>query len=109
MRKSNDLPIPQRQPQHRQGSRLLWQGYPAIPMRIPRNAKTKPSLERANQMNTTTRPKGLRPTEYNALLHAIWRLDREIRETTDTEDQKDWREQLERDRQALSDLFVRLS
>lgn len=55
-------------------------------------------------MNTA--PKGLSRTDYNALLHAIWYFDRQIKELSqqgiDTAT-------LERDRKALEDLFVRLA
>ena len=44
--------------------------------------------------------------EYNALLHAIWRLDRLIADHADYP--QTTIETLERDRKALSDLFVRL-
>jgi hypothetical protein len=60
-------------------------------------------------MNTTTAtPKGLTSNEYNALLHAIWRIDRTMKEhegsLTDTE-----KTVLERDRQALQGLFARIA
>jgi hypothetical protein len=55
---------------------------------------------------TTTAPRGLSRADYNALLHAIWRLDRELAELPSDSEQ---RPPLERDREALSALFVRLS
>jgi hypothetical protein len=54
-------------------------------------------------MNTTTKI-GLRPTEYNALLHAIWRIDQLIKNEILTDQQ---RATLQRDRDALQGLFVR--
>ena len=56
--------------------------------------------------NTITAPKGLRPAEYNALLHAIWRIDQILANPSQLPEK---RETLERDRQALHDLFVRLA
>lgn len=56
--------------------------------------------------NTTTSPKGLHPAEYNALLHAIWRIDQMLNSPSQLPEK---RETLERDRQALHDLFVRLA
>jgi hypothetical protein len=46
--------------------------------------------------------------EYNALLHAIWHLDRLIAENTNGE-KSEITDRLNRDRQALSDLFNRLT
>jgi hypothetical protein len=54
--------------------------------------------------NTTSTPSGFNQTEYNALIHAIWRLDRDIAEETDSEVMRI----LNRDRKALRELFVRL-
>jgi uncharacterized membrane protein YqjE len=56
-------------------------------------------------MNATTKI-GLSPTEYNALVHAIWRIDQLINNEILTDEQ---RERLQRDRRALQALFVRLS
>ena len=54
-------------------------------------------------METTT-PRGLAPNEYNALLHAIWRINRMIvsEDLTNREI-----EILRRDKDALSNLFER--
>ncbi len=53
-------------------------------------------------MNTA--PKGLSYKDYNALLHAIWYFDRQIKELSE---QGIDTSTLERDRQTLHDLFVR--
>lgn len=57
---------------------------------------------------TTTAPKGLTGDEYNALIHAIWRIDRIMKENegklTKLEETI-----LERDRQALQGLFARVA
>jgi hypothetical protein len=56
--------------------------------------------------NTTTTPrKGLTQNEYNALLHALWRIDKDLKidKLTETE-----RFVLERDRQSLQGLFMSL-
>jgi uncharacterized membrane protein YqjE len=55
-------------------------------------------------MNTTTKI-GLCQTEYNALIHAIWRIDQLVRDEILTDQQ---RATLQRDRDALQALFVRL-
>ena len=56
---------------------------------------------------TTIAPKGLTGDEYNALIHAIWQIDRTKKEhggkLTKLEETI-----LERDRQALEGLFARL-
>lgn len=57
-------------------------------------------------MTTATAPRGLTKKEYNALLHAIWWLDRQISECLAGEE--DWQAALERDREGLSELFKRL-
>jgi hypothetical protein len=58
-------------------------------------------------MNTTTAtPRGLTSNEYNALLHAIWRIDQILASPSQLPEK---RETLERDRQALHDLFVRIA
>jgi hypothetical protein len=57
-------------------------------------------------MNTSEKI-GLRPTEYNALIHAIWRIDRLIKSTDEILTAKE-KIVLERDRDALEALFVRL-
>jgi hypothetical protein len=58
-------------------------------------------------MNTTTAPRGLTSNEYNALLHAIWGIERTMEEhegrLTDTETAV-----LERDKKALQGLLVRI-
>jgi hypothetical protein len=56
------------------------------------------------KMNITNQI-GLRPAEYNALLHAIWRVDQLIKDEILTDQQ---RATLQRDRDALQALFVRL-
>jgi hypothetical protein len=56
-------------------------------------------------MNTTNQI-GLRPTEYNALIHAIWRIDQLTKELATSDPLY---EKLRRDRQALQDLFVRIA
>lgn len=56
-------------------------------------------------MNTTTAPKGLSKDEYNALIHAIWRIDQLTKELATSDPLY---EKLRRDRQALQDVFVRL-
>jgi hypothetical protein len=56
-------------------------------------------------MNTTTKI-GLRPTEYNALIHAIWRIDQLIDNEILTDEQ---RATLRRDREALQALFIRIA
>jgi hypothetical protein len=56
-------------------------------------------------MNATAKI-GLPPTEYNALVHAIWRIDQLINNEILTDEQ---RARLQRDRRALQALFVRLS
>jgi hypothetical protein len=69
--------------------------------------KTNQLTEKEQQMNTTaTTPKGLTGNEYNALLHAIWRIDQILASPSQLPEK---RETLERDRQALHDLFVRLA
>lgn len=50
--------------------------------------------------------RGFTKDEYNAIIHAIWRLDRLIRDHADNPNMN--LQTLERDRKALSDLFVRL-
>jgi hypothetical protein len=53
--------------------------------------------------------KGFTKDEYNAMLHAIWHFDRLVAECLDNDEQEEeYRTRLERDRKALSDLFVRL-
>jgi hypothetical protein len=54
---------------------------------------------------------GLNQTEYNALIHAIWRLDRVIREAQEfeTPTEPEVMRKLNRDRKALSDVFLRMS
>lgn len=52
-----------------------------------------------------TKAKGLTSLEYNALIDAIWRLDRSLNES----EEGDSKESLKRDRQGLSDLFIRIS
>jgi hypothetical protein len=59
-------------------------------------------------MNTTTTPKGLTGDEYNALIHAIWRIDRIIKENEGRLTPLE-KSILERDRQALQDLFARVA
>jgi hypothetical protein len=54
-------------------------------------------------MTSTTTAKGLSPKEYNALIHAIWRLDNLIAELP-----KGLCEKLELERETLSRLFQRL-
>jgi uncharacterized membrane protein YqjE len=56
---------------------------------------------------TTATATGLRPSEYNALIHAMWRIDSTLK-SPDYELTEKERATLERDRQALQDLFVRL-
>jgi hypothetical protein len=56
-------------------------------------------------MNTTNQI-GLRPAEYNALIHAIWRIDRLITDEILTDQQ---RATLQRDRDALQAIFVRIA
>jgi hypothetical protein len=58
-----------------------------------------------NTMTTATAT-GLRPSEYNALIHAMWRIDQLTKELA-TDDPH--HEKLRRDRQALLDLFNRLT
>jgi hypothetical protein len=58
-------------------------------------------------MNTTATATGLRPSEYNALIHAIWRIDSTLK-SPDNELTEKERIILNRDKQALQDLFVRL-
>jgi hypothetical protein len=57
--------------------------------------------------STTTTPKGLTGDEYNALIHAIWQIERTKKEhggrLTKLEETI-----LERDKQALEGLFARL-
>ena len=59
-----------------------------------------------NTMTTATAPKGLTKNEYNALIHAMWRIDQITKELA-TDDPH--HEKLRRDRQALLDLFNRLT
>jgi neutral trehalase len=54
--------------------------------------------------DTTTTAKGLSPKEYNALIHAIWRLDNLIAEFP-----KGLCQSLELERETLSNLFQRIS
>ena len=77
-------------------------------MRIPRNLEPKHNPERNKEMINATKPKGLTKNEYNAMLHAIWHLDRLISELGSDGDSENL-EILERDRQALSDLFGRIA
>jgi hypothetical protein len=58
-------------------------------------------------MNTTT-PKGLSKDEYNALIHAIWRIDNLLKVADEILTEKE-RITLTRDKEALHDLFVRLA
>ena len=60
-----------------------------------------------NTMTTATAT-GLRPSEYNALIHAIWRIDSTLKTADEILTEKE-RMTLNRDRQALQDLFVRLT
>mgnify|MGYP003643016825 FL=1 len=62
-------------------------------------------------MNTTTTPKGLNQAEYNALMHAIWRLDRVIKEAQEQETPPlpSVMQKLSKERDALSTLFVRIT
>ena len=62
---------------------------------------------RGIQMSNTTAPKGLSSVTYNALLHAIWKLDDQIRQEKAVPDSRVL-PRLQRDRDALHDLFVRL-
>jgi hypothetical protein len=55
---------------------------------------------------TTATATGLRPSEYNALIHAIWRIDQLTKELAPDDPHH---EKLRRDRQALLDLFNRLT
>lgn len=61
-------------------------------------------------METTT-PKGLRQDEYNALLHAIWRLKRVIKDAEEfhVPTSPETMRKLSRDLQALENLFVRIA
>ena len=47
--------------------------------------------------------------EYNAMLHAIWRLDNLIKSSLNIPDEEDYVAKLQRDRDALSNLFNRLT
>lgn len=58
-------------------------------------------------MPNTTNPKGLNQREYNALMHAIWRADRDLKEMTNIYYEP--RIKLEAERKVLSDLFNRLT
>jgi len=62
---------------------------------------------RGIQMSNTTAPRGLSSVTYNALLHAIWKLDDQIRQEKAVPDSRVL-SRLQRDRDALHDLFVRL-
>jgi hypothetical protein len=55
----------------------------------------------------TTTNNGLSKDEYNALIHAIWRLDRLIADHNQNPNMN--LQKLERDRKALSNLFVRIN
>jgi hypothetical protein len=54
---------------------------------------------------TITKARGISKNEYNALIHAIWRLDVAISEETEPEVLKI----LSRDRAAITDIFIRIS
>lgn len=57
---------------------------------------------------TTATATGLRPSEYNALIHAIWAIDSKLKVADEILTEPE-RIVLKRDRQALQDLFVRLT
>jgi hypothetical protein len=57
-------------------------------------------------MTTATAPKGLAKNEYNALIHAIWRIDQMLDDPNQLPERRDT---LRRDREALKDLFVRFA
>ncbi len=42
--------------------------------------------------------------QYNALIHAIWRIDQDLKTRTDLTDEQ--RDRLFRDRESLQDVFI---
>lgn len=57
--------------------------------------------------STTTAPRGLPKDEYNALIHAIWRIDNLLKVADEILTEQE-RITLKRDKDALHNLFVRL-
>ena len=74
-------------------------------MWIPRKLESEHNSERTKKMNHTTTPRGLTQNEYNALLHAIWRINRMI--VSEDLDNLEIAI-LRRDKDALEGLFQRL-